>query len=81
MAYQPLPHMTLVKVKLVKNQTTYFPRPADDTYFGIVFDDDEEHLRLKCFSVTIDHRVVFGTLNRFIHDDIVVYQMVDYDFR
>jgi hypothetical protein len=77
----PIPNMTLVKVRLVANQITYSHAPPDGIYYGVVFDDDAEHLTLKGFSVTIDHRIVFGVINRFMHDDIKVEQMVDYDFR
>jgi hypothetical protein len=63
----------LVKIRIVKNIENYDPRPVDNTYYGVIFDEDEEHIRVKCFSTTYSAKTVyFGTMNRFIKDDVEI---------
>ena len=67
--------MRVLKITLVKNLNAYFPRPHNNIYYGVLFDEDAVHLTLKCFSAAIDGVIHFGTIYRFIKDDIKVEEL------
>ena len=72
----------VLKVTIIKNTSTYFPRSRNNIYYGVFFDEDEEHLALKCFGASIDGLIYFGTINRFIKKDIKVEELEkDYLFK
>lgn len=63
----------VVKIKLIRNQLSYFPRPTNDIYFGVVFSREErDHITIKSFRADIEGRIVFGFIDRFLYDDIEI---------
>jgi hypothetical protein len=66
------PVVEVLKIQLVHNKSTYFPRPKDDTYYGVLFDRDDQHITIKGFRSDIEGRLVFGTIDRFILGDVKI---------
>jgi len=64
--------LEFVKIKIVKNILTYYPRPVDNTYYGFIFDRDKEHITIKGLCGDIEGRLVYGLINRFILEDVTI---------
>ena len=62
----------LIKIKLVRNQSTYFPRPRGDIWYGVVFDRTAEHVTIKSIRADIEGNIVYGTVDRFMIGDISI---------
>jgi hypothetical protein len=65
-------HIEFVRIRLVKNRSTYFPRPKNDTYYGVVFDKDKVHITIKTVKADIDRNLVFGTIDKFMLNDVLI---------